>query len=103
MFVSSARRMNMTEHVWNEYFNTHVTALVARTHPGRVVYSGALPTKPVLDSLKGMPVDKVWIQQPQHNPEAEEHALKASMDFHTVLAPDVPTDELRAVLQEGLI
>lgn len=103
VFVSSARRMNMTEQVWNEYFNTHVTALIARTHPGRVVYSGALPTKPVLDSLKGTPVDKVWIQQPRHNPEAEEHALKASLDFHTVLAPDVPTNELRAVLQEGLM
>lgn len=101
LFVSSALRMNMSETVWNEYFAHRLAFQLSLYSPHRVVYSGALPPGSILNLLAGMPVEKLWIQQPLQNPEAQEQAIRVAQDFHSVLPPCASDEELRTALLGG--
>lgn len=100
LFISSARRMNMSDDLWNEYFTSRITELISRTRPSRVIYSGVLPPRALLDSIRGIPVQKVWIQQ-QSDSVLREETIKATLDFHTVLTDEASNDELQAALCGG--
>lgn len=101
VFISSARRMNMSEEVWTDYATARINRLLADLRPQRVIYSGPLPPQAVLDSLKGFPVRKVWMQQPLYDPGAKEQAIKAATEFHVVLAPAAPANGSQSPVRES--
>ncbi|MGO2942171.1 MAG: glycosyltransferase [Brevibacterium aurantiacum] len=93
LFVSSARRLNMDDEAWNDYFVARLDNLLAGLRPDRVIYSGVLPPQALEDCLAGAPVEKVWMQQPIDNPEVGEKAIKSALNFHTVIDTDAPVNE----------
>ncbi|MGO2859770.1 MAG: glycosyltransferase [Brevibacterium sp.] len=93
LFVSSARRLNMDDEAWNDYFAIRFDELLASLRPDRVVYSGALPPQSLEDRLAGASVEKVWIQQPIDNPEAGEKAIRSALSFHTVIDSETSLNE----------
>lgn len=93
LFVSSARRLNMDEEAWNDYFSTKLTDLLAGLKPDRVIYSGALPPRALEQCLAGVPVEKVWVQQPIDDPETSEKAIRSALNFHTVVDCDAFANE----------
>lgn len=99
LFVSSARRMNMNDEDWNDYFATRLEGLLARTRPERVVFSGGLPPRALTDFLNGALVEKVWIRQLIDDPEAGDQAIRSALSFHTVVDSDAPAQQLRTILR----
>ncbi|SMX81510.1 glycosyltransferase [Brevibacterium aurantiacum] len=101
LFISSARRMNMADEDWNAYFTARLGDLMDGHRPDRVIFSGPIPPQAIIDSLAGVPVEKMWIQQPIQDPEAGEQAIKSALNFHSVVDPGMSQQQLQRLLQNG--
>lgn len=99
LFISSARRLNMDDDDWNDYFAARLEDLLAWVSADRVIYSGGLPPQSLIDSLAGAPVEKVWIRQPIHDLESGDQAIRTALNFHTVVESSAPVSHLQAILR----